>query len=162
MTLPPQDQSRTYTEAELQHLVAREWAKNAIIQLQGGQAELQKQLVELNSTFISEVRAFREALTSLPGLIASQIRDCRTDLRREIENDFPNNIEAMRMEQRIEDKIGATDTTLGKQISALDRKVDSLESKVDKQWLKITVVVGTIVALGGLVQWLIATGQAIS
>jgi hypothetical protein len=37
--------------------------------------------------------------------------------------------------------------------------VDGLESKVEKQWLKITVVVGTIVAVGGFAQWFFATGK---
>ena len=75
------------------------------------------------------------------------------------------------MEKRIEDKIGETDSTLGKQISSLDKKVDntkneltadinSLRELVNRQWLKISVVVATLIGVGGLVQWLLVTSKA--
>jgi len=155
--IPAQEVKDAYSYDEVQHLIAREWAKQEIITLRNGQLELQKQIVELTGGFTSEMRSMREMLAGLPGLVASQISECRKDMRQEIENDFPSKLETLRMEQRIEDKISGTDATLGKQISALDKKVDSLENKVDRQWLKITVVVSTIVSIGGVVQWLITT-----
>jgi hypothetical protein len=108
----------------------------------------------------ADSKALRDMLASFPSSVAAQIDNCRKDMRREIEQDFPNKLEAMRMEQRIEEKIGETDKTLGKQISELDKKVDSVNEKVERQSLKIAVVVGTIVALGGFVQWAISTGRA--
>lgn len=160
MPLPQQDIKESYTADEVQHLIAREWAKNEIVSLRGGHLDIQKQLVEITGTFNAELKNFREMMIGFPASIAHQITQCRKDLRHEIEQDFPSKVETLQMEQRIEKKIGETDSTLGKQISALDKKVDGLESKVDKQWLKITVVVGTIVAVGGVVQWLITTGKA--
>ena len=162
MTLPSQDPKETYTADEVQHLIAREWAKNEIITLKAGSIEFQKQLVEIGGATSSELKHLRETLQEFPTMVANQISNCRAEMRREIEQDFPNKLEAMRMEQRIEDKIGTTDTTLGKQISALDKKVDGLENKVDKQWLKITVIVSTIVAIGGFVQWLLVAGKSLT
>jgi hypothetical protein len=159
MPLPAQDIKDSYTADEVQHLIAREWAKNEIISLKAGALEFQKQLVEIGGTTNGELKHLRETLQEFPTMVANQISQCRAEMRREIEQDFPNKLEAMRMEQRIEDKIGETDSTLGKQISSLDKKVDGLESKVEKQWLKITVVVGTIVAVGGFAQWFFATGK---
>lgn len=161
MSLPAQDIKDSYTADEVQHLIAREWAKNEILTLKKSDIEIQKQLIEISGTTAAELKNIREAVTSFPVMVATQIAQCRKDLRAEIEQDFPSKLETLRMEQRIEDKIGATDNTLGKQISALDKKVDGLENKVDKMWLKITVVVSTIVSIGGLVQWFFLTGSKI-
>lgn len=162
MSLPAQDIKESYTADEVQHLIAREWAKNEILTLKAGSIEFQKQLVEIGGATSAELKHLRETLQEFPTMVANQIGQCRAEMRREIEQDFPNKLEAMRMEQRIEDKIGTTDTTLGKQISSLDKKVDNLENKVDKQWLKITVIVSTIVAIGGFVQWLLAAGKSLT
>lgn len=161
MGLPDHELKDTYTHDEVQHIVAREWAKQEILRLANGQMELQRTMIEVTGQNSAELKGLRELLTGFPSLVSEQVSRCRKDLRAEIENEFPTKLESLRMEQRIEDKIGATDTTLGKQISALDKKVDSLEGKVDKQWLKITVIVGTIVGIGGVVQWLLATGNAL-
>lgn len=161
MGLPDQEPRDTYTHDEVQHIVAREWAKQEILRLANGQMELQRTMIEVTGQNSAELKGLRELLTGFPSLVSEQVNRCRKDLRAEIENEFPTKLESLRMEQRIEDKIGATDTTLGKQIAALDKKVDSLEGKVDKQWLKITVIVGTIVGIGGVVQWLLATGNAL-
>ena len=160
MALPAQDIKDGYTYDEVQHLIAREWAKNEIMSLKNGHLEMQRQLVEFMGTNQADSKALREMLANFPASVAAQIDSCRKDMRREIEQDFPNKLEAMRMEQRIEEKIGETDKTLGKQISELDKKVDSVNEKVERQSLKIAVVVGTIVALGGFVQWAISTGRA--
>ena len=162
MSLPAQDLKETYTADEVQHLIAREWAKNEIIALRAGAIEFQKQLVEIGSSTNSELKHLREVLQEFPTMVANQIAHCRDDMRREMEKDFPSKIETMDMEKRIENKIDETDSTLGKQIGNLDKKVDNLEVKVDRQWLKITVIVSTIVAIGGLVQWLLVTGKAVA
>ena len=170
MPLPPQDFKESYTPDEVQHLIAREWAKNEIITLRQGHLELQKQLVEFMGTNQADSKALREMLAGFPASVAAQIDNCRKDMRREIESDFPSKLEAMRMEQRIEEKIGATDKTLGKQISELDKKMDTnsadltsqikdVDNKVEKQWVKIAAIVSTIVALGGFLQWYVVTGK---
>lgn len=161
MSLPPQEEKATYTADEVQHLIAREWARNEILTLKSAHMDLQKQMVDAVGSTNAELKSLRVTLVEFPALVANQIAQCRRDLRSEIEQDFPTKLESVRMEQRIEDKIGETDSTLGRQIGELDKKVDSLEDKVERQWLKITVVVGTIVALGGLVQWALATGKHI-
>lgn len=154
--LANQEQKESYSYDEVQHLIAREWAKNEIVSLRNGALESQRQLIEITGSFNNEMKNFREMLTNFPENIAEQISRCRIEIRREIDKDFPNKIEAIHMEQRIENKIGDTDETLGKQISALDKKVDGIEVKVDKQWAKITVIVSTIVAIGGVVQWFLS------
>lgn len=159
MPLPAQDLKESYTADEVQHLIAREWAKNEIISLRNGHMELQRQMIEVTGATNAELKSLRETLIEFPNSVANQIAQCRRELREEIEQDFPNKLEAIRMEQRIEDKIGDTDKTLGKQISDLDKKVDGINDKVERQWLKITVVVGTIVAVGGFAQWFFATGK---
>lgn len=170
MSLPSQEQKESYTPDEVQHLIAREWAKQEIISLKNRHLELQRQLIDVTGTFHADSKALREMLTSFPTAVADQISQCRKDLRHEIEQDFPSKLEAMRMEQRIEEKIGETDKTLGKQISELDKKMDSnsadlanqirnVDNKVERQALKIAAVVGTIVAIGGITQWFFATGR---
>lgn len=159
MPLPAQDMKESYTPDEVQHLIAREWAKNEILQLRNGHMELQRQMIEVTGATNAELKSLRETLIAFPNTVASQIAQCRRDLREEIEQDFPSKLEAISMEKRIEDKIGDTDKTLGKQISDLDKKVDGINDKVERQWLKITVVVGTIVAVGGFAQWFFATGK---
>jgi phosphate uptake regulator len=161
MPIPTQDVKDSYTLDEVQHLIAREWAKNEILSLKAGSIEFQKQLVEIGGATNAELKHLRESLQEFPSLVANQISHCREDMRREMTKDFPDRIETKDMEKRIEDKISQTDSTLGKQISSLDKKVDGLEVKVDKQWLKITVIVSTIVAIGGFVQWLLTTGKAV-
>jgi hypothetical protein len=171
MPLPSQDVKDSYTLDEVQHLIAREWAKNEIISLKAGALEFQKQLVEIGGATNAELKHLRETLQEFPTMVASQISHCRDEMRREIQKDFPDRLEAIAMEKRIEDKIGETDTTLGKQISSLDKKVDntknelttdinSLRESVNRQWLKISVVVATLIGVGGLIQWLLVTSKA--
>jgi hypothetical protein len=171
MSLPAQDVKDSYTADEVQHLIAREWAKNEIITLKAGALEFQKQLIEIGGATNAELKHLRESIQEFPSMVSSQIAHCRDDMRREIQKDFPDRLEAVAMEKRIEDKIGETDTTLGKQISSLDKKVDntkneltadinSLRELVNRQWLKISVVVATLIGAGGLIQWLLVTSKA--
>jgi hypothetical protein len=160
MPLPPQDPKETYTLDEVQHMVAREMARADIERLKDGALAFQQQLIEIGGSTNAELKHLRESIQAFPVMVSSQITHCREDMRREIEKDFPSKIENNAMERRIEDKIDETDSTLGKQISELDKKVDKIEVKFDKQWLKITIIVATIVACGGVIQWLLVTSKA--
>ena len=161
MAIPTQDVKDSYTIDEVQHLIAREWAKNEILSLKAGSIEFQKQLVEIGGATNAELKHLRETLQEFPTMVASQISHCREDIRREMTKDFPDRLEALDMEKRIEDKISETDKTLGVQINELDKKIDKIEVKFDKQWVKITAIVLTIVALGGVIQWFLVTSRAV-
>lgn len=171
MPLPQQDMKESYTANEVQHLIAREWAKNEIITLKNGALEFQKQLIEIGGTTNAELKHLRETLQEFPTMVSSQISHCREEMRQEIRKDFPDRLEARDMEQRIENKIGETDKTLGVQISELDKKADSTKAEltadinslrelVNRQWLKISVVVATLISIGGFIQWVLVTGKA--
>lgn len=134
--LPDQEQgSRLYSESDVQHIVAREVAKQQVRELQSGLLATNKTLADLTANFTTELKSVRELLQKQP----DQIRECRVDLRREIEKDFPNRLEMMDMENRIEDMISTGDAGLSSQIAAIN-------VKVDKQWLKITVTLSVISA----------------
>ena len=100
----------------------------------------------------ADIKSLRQDVINVPQKISA----CRTDMRTEIERDFPSKPEAMLMEQRIEKQIADTDKTLGKQIADVRSELTKLDTKIDKVWIKITVVVTTIVAVGGVIQlWLV-------
>ena len=111
--LPDQDEftDRLYTADDVQHIVAREMARRQIEQLQNGQLETNKRLVEMTAAFNAELKSLREMIASQP----AQVDACRSELRHEIERDFPGRIEFL-----------------------------ELEDKVDRQWLKITMILGTL------------------
>ena len=109
----------------------------------------------------SDIKSMRESLQAVP----RQIGECRADMRREVERDFPAKTDALNMERRIEDKIAETDKTLGLQIAAVGKRstediqalkdqITCVENKVDRQWLKITVIVSTVVSIAMIAQWL--------
>lgn len=181
MSLPQQEIKDSYSYDEVQHMIAREWAKGEIQSNKNGLFKLQQQVVEFMATAQADSKALRDLLAGFPVLVANQIDASRKDMRREIQNDFPDKLEAERMERRIEDKIGATDKTLGKQIGDLDKKMDAslaelaaqikdvntdlagkikdVNGKVEKAWLKITVTVTTVIGVGGFITWLISTSR---
>ena len=167
MGLPDQTTPKdSYSYDEVQHLIARDWARSEIKRLSEGQIELHRQMLDAIGTTNQELKAMRDVIITFPGLITTQISDCRKDMRREVEADFPSRLDAMNMERRIEDKVAETDKTLGLQIAAVGKKATDdfqslkdqltcVENKVDRQWLRITVIVSTVVSLGLLVQWLL-------
>lgn len=128
--IPDQDShiqlsDRLYTPDDVQHLIAREVAKQQMAEIKAGLLDTNKKLLEVVSTFNAEIKALRELMAAAP----IKVDECRADMRREIERDFQTAISAERMEHRIEDRI------------------DAVDAKVDKQWLKITVVLGTLSSL---------------
>ena len=174
MSIPTQDVKDAYTLDEVQHLIAREWAKNEILSLKAGSIEFQKQLVEIGGATNAELKHLRETLQEFPTMVASQISHCREDMRREMTKDFPDRLEARDMEKRIEDKVDHTDRALSEQIAQvstdlnakitesntnLNTKLSSLEGEVKRQWVKITATITAIVAFAGVVTWVLQTAK---
>jgi hypothetical protein len=144
------------------HLIDAASMKSDIENLKRTDHEFNTRIISALDSVTSELKGLREMIGFVPGQIAA----CRIDMRNEIERDFPNKMDAMSMERRIEDKLAETDKTLGLQIAAVGKKssddiqslkdqITCVENKVDRQWLKITVIVSTIVAIGGFAQWLL-------
>jgi uncharacterized FlaG/YvyC family protein len=174
MPIPAQDIKDSYTFDEVQHMVAREMARNDIDRLKAGALDFQRQLVEIGGATNAELKHLRESLQEFPLLVANQISHCREDMRREMEKDFPDRIEALAMEKRIEDKVDHTDRALSEQITQvstdlnakitesntnLNAKFSSLEGEVKRQWVKITATITAIVAFAGVVTWVLQTAK---
>ena len=141
----------------MKHLIEASKMQADIENLKVGQHETNSRVIALLGELAGDIKGLRVDLQNVP----DKISVCRREMRREIEQDFPNKLEALQMEQRIEEKISETDKTLGVQISELDKKIDKIEVKFDKQWVKITAIVLTIVALGGVIQWFLVTSRAV-
>jgi hypothetical protein len=99
-------------------------------------------------------------MTSVPERIAA----CRLEMRREVDKDFPNRVDAIEMEKRIETQIRDTDKKLSDQIAAVDAgskarhadmntRIDGVKSELDKQWIKISTAVGVVILVFGLLAW---------
>ena len=142
------------------HLLDAATMKADIENLKRAQGEQNARLLQVLSEMSADIKGLGAALTAVP----RQISECRDDMRDEIERDFPNKPDALKMEQRIEKKMADVDKTLGKQIDDVDKRLTSgmtdvaaqitkVDTKVDKIWIKITVVVTTVTAVGGLIQW---------
>lgn len=117
--LPPQEHK--YTAEEVNHLVAREVAKQRM-------ADMERQIGTLNNTITKAVADFNAKLDALSNTISTQhktiweaIRGERDELRKEIEKDFATKLD-----------------------------LALLEAKVDKIWLKVSIPVATITALVNL------------
>jgi len=142
------------------HLIEAAGMKADIENLKRQSAETNVRILTVLGEMSSDLKALRTDVAGVP----HQIDVCRQDMRREVERDFPTKPEAILMEQRIEKQIAEVDKTLGKQIADVDtkltQKLTDVENKVDRQWLKISVIVATIVALGGILQWIFVMSQA--
>lgn len=140
MSLPDQEMEeqlsdRLYTATEVEHLLARKMAAKQLAQLESGQLDLHKRLVDVVASFNAKF----ENLTNMISAQPAHVESCKVELRREIERDFPNRLEALQMEQRIEVRV-----------AAVDDKVDKVDGKVEKMWLKIVVPISTIVAISSV------------
>lgn len=136
--------------------------KADIENLKQAHGEQNARLLQVLTEMSADIKSLGTALVAVP----RQIAESRVDVRAEIERDFPSKPEAMLMEQRIEKQMAEVDKTLGKQIADVDKRLTSgmtdvaaqitkVDNKVDKIWIKITVVVTTVMAVGGVLQWLL-------
>ena len=141
----------------LSHLIDASAMRADIENLKQSDRDTSQRVLTMLGELSADIKALRQDVINVPQKISA----CRLDMRSEIERDFHSKNESMAMEQRIEKQITDTDKTLGKQIADVRTELTKLDAKVDKIWIKITVVVSTIVALGGVIQWLLVTAKAL-
>ena len=150
------------------HLIDAASMRSDIENLKRSDDDFKARVISALEGVSTELKGLRDIIGHVP----EQIAACRLNMRHEIERDFPSKIDALNMEQRIEESVADTDKTLGLQIAAVGKKssediqslknqITSVENKVDRQWLKITVIVSTIVAVGGIIQWLLMLYHAV-
>lgn len=153
---------QTFQTQLIAHLMDAATMKADIENLKRAQGEQNARLLQVLHEMSADIKLLGAALTAVP----KQISECRDDMRSEIERDFPSKPEAMSMEQRIEKQMADVDKTLGKQIADVDKRLTTgmtdvaaqiakVDNKVDRIWIKITMVVTTVVAVGGVIQWLL-------
>ena len=140
MSLPDRELQSTYTESEMQHIVARKMAEQQIIQLQNGQLTIERRMVELVAGFNTKIESLIDMLQKQP----EKMEKCKVDIREEIDKDFPSKLDLEKMESHLKTQISA------------------LNTKVDMQWLKITIPVSIVVAASSIVGWFITYGMIVS
>lgn len=140
----------------LSHLVEASAMKTDIEHIKSNQAELTHRLLVSIGELSGDIKAMRTELQSVP----DRIQACRLDMRREIEKDFPDRVDALEMEKRIEKQVEGTDRKLSEQLgnlnTVLNRRIDQVESKVDRVWIKITTAMTVVFVVAGLVAWILA------
>ena len=140
MSLPDREPQATYTESEMQHIVARKMAEQQIIQLQNGQIDLAQKIVAQGVHVNEKLELIFKMLQGQP----EKMDKCKVDLRDEIDKDFPSKLDLEKMESHLKTQISA------------------LNNKVDMQWLKITIPVSVVVAASSIVGWFITYGMIVS
>ena len=166
--MPAAQPSEDFQTHFMTHLIDAASMRTDIENLKRADHDFNTRVLSSLDSLGNELKGMRDLIGFVPGQIAA----CRLDMRHEIERDFPSKMDALNMERRIEESVADTDKTLGLQIAAVGKKssediqalkdqVTSVETKVDRQWLKITVIVSTIVAIGGIIQWLLMLYHAV-
>jgi len=151
------------------HLIEAAVMKARLEHVEQMQQNTNHQVLHALGEMSADVKAIRLDISNVP----QQIQACRNDMRREIERDFPNKEAALKMETRIEDKIGATDRALGKQISevqtnlgekitTLSGEVQSVKQDVSKVWIRVTATIVAVVATAGGIMWLVNFVKTVS
>lgn len=137
----------------LSHLVESAAMKTDIEHIKSNQSELTHRLLVSIGELSGDIKAIRTEIQSVP----DRIQACRLDMRREIEKDFPDRVDALEMEKRIEKQVEGTDRKLSEQLgnlnTVLNRRIDQVETKVDKVWIKITTAITVIIMVAGMVAW---------
>ena len=118
MALPEQEHTEFYTETEVQHLVAREVMKHRMgdfeVKLSGVETSMSAMFAKLEASIHTVMIQITKS--------ADLVKECREDLKREIDREYATKLEVQR-----------------------------LEGKVDKMWAKITVAVSLSVGFIQLV-----------
>jgi hypothetical protein len=139
------------------HLIDAASMKKDIEALQRRDNEIMSRTFEKMADLDGSMKVLQELMRDIP----RQISSCRLDMRHEVERDFPSKMDIKDMENRIERQASDTERDLSNQITKLDTKVDtnhnSLNTKIEKLWLKITIPIMVVIALGGLIQWVLVT-----
>ena len=139
----------------IKHLIDAAAMKADIDHIKSDQSDMMNRMLGALTEISSKLELMRESIANQP----AKITECRTDMRHEIERDFPNRVDAVKMEQRIEDKIEGTDRKLSEQITSvqngLNTRIDTVENKLDKQVIKITAAVSAVILSIGALAWII-------
>ena len=96
--LPDQEKKAAYSEDDVQHIVAREMAKQQLVQLQNGQLETNKRLVEIVSEFKAELKGIKAMLDKTP----EEVSLCKVELKKEIQEAHPDHGDLGKVESQIE------------------------------------------------------------
>ena len=151
------DQNEVSSQDFLSHLIDAASMRKDIEALQRRDTDISNRAFEKLTELDNGIKVLHELLRDIP----RQITVCRTDMRHEIERDFPSKMDIMNMEKRIEKQASETERDLSHQITKLDAKVEKnnadLNTKIEKLWLKITIPIAVIIALGGILQWILMT-----
>ena len=113
--LPPREE-KTYTEADIEHLLARRMAAVQLDQLTDRVVRNEAKTAEL----FSEIRAALKALQDSATNGMSHLYQCRTELRDEIESEFVTK-------------------------TVFDLEMKRVETMIQSQWQKITIAVSAVV-----------------
>ena len=113
--LPPQE-GKTYTEEDIEHLLARRMAAVQLDQLTDRVARNEAKTAEV----FSEIRATLRSLQDATNNGMSHLYQCRTELRDEIEAEFVTK-------------------------TVFDLEMKRVETMIQAQWQKITIAVSAVV-----------------
>jgi hypothetical protein len=102
MGIPPQEEKKTYTEAEIEHILARRMAAVQLDQLSDRVARNETKSAEI----FTEIRTSLKSLSDSNTTNMNQLYQCRQDLRDEIEAEFVTktvfNLEMKRLEEMVQ------------------------------------------------------------
>jgi hypothetical protein len=136
MQSPNMDDFQTHF---MTHLIDASAMRTDLDNVKAQQAVNNNQVIAMLGRLTEKVEALQGALNAVP----ERITACRNDMRREIEKDFPNRVDAIAMETRIEEQVRTTDTKLSRQIASVENNVngrmDKIERKIDTLLVKIGV-----------------------
>lgn len=116
------EQPQTYTQEEVQHIVAREVAKQRM-------ADVERQVGTLSAGFTKATAEFNAKIDSLSNVMSDQHRQLREQLKAEQED----------IKTWARDKFADQLHTQGELLR--------LEGKIDKIWLKVSIPVATITTI---------------
>jgi hypothetical protein len=113
--LPPQD-GKVYTDADIEHIIARRMAAVQIDQLTDRVVRNEAKTAEIFSDIRATLKSLQDSSTSS----ASHLYQCRDELRNEIENEFVTK-------------------------TVFDLEMKRVEAMIESQWQKITIAVSAVV-----------------
>lgn len=122
------DPEKTFTQDDLNHIVARETAK---LQL----ADFKNNLALMNQANTQALADINAKISQIFNMISEQNKEQREDqeklidaLKKEIEKDFASKIDMI-----------------------------NISNRLDQLWIKISVAIMTSITLGGIIGWVITT-----
>lgn len=152
---------KLYSEEEARHLVAREVAKQRM-------ADLERKMNEGESRFMAMMSEIKVQIQNQTLLIEKQtstfdksIKDFREEIDSEFEKQhqaFTKAIESIKTEFS---KDFASKPDLYETKQEMEHKTTELNTKLEKQWLTISVTVGTVMAVALIVQYLISAANQV-